>query len=250
MRKTLLMAAAALAAGVISSQAGVYSANIVGYVNQTLPLGFVNIANPLDIADPSGSGVNNSITNVLNVLSGSYDGDVLYYWNGAHYTTYTIDSSWPTGIGNSLDTAAVAPPTLNPGVSIYLDNTIGKTTNTYVGTVHVDGSGSITNVIGVTTNQIPLGLAFYGSKLPVGGGISSVLGLPHDGSLDGSVINIPNIGVDGFVHGYTQYTIDSSWPSGFGNALDTAAAAEPQIPVGGGFLLQNTAQAENWIQSY
>ena len=33
MRKTLLMAAAALAAGVISSQAGVYSANIVGYAN-------------------------------------------------------------------------------------------------------------------------------------------------------------------------------------------------------------------------
>ena len=33
MRKTLLIAAAALASSVISSQAGVYSQNIVGYVN-------------------------------------------------------------------------------------------------------------------------------------------------------------------------------------------------------------------------
>jgi hypothetical protein len=37
--KTLLIAAAALVAGVITSEAQVYSANIVGYVNVTLPAG-------------------------------------------------------------------------------------------------------------------------------------------------------------------------------------------------------------------
>jgi hypothetical protein len=250
MKKTLLMAAAALAAGVISSQAGVYSQNVVGYVNQTLPLGFTTIANPLDAQDPAGTGVNNAITNVIPVLTGNYDGDILYFWTGSTFVSYTIDSGWPTGIGNSLDSAAVAPPVLSPGTAIYLDNTIGKTTNTFVGVVHVDGVATIGGTIGVTTNNVPLGYTFFASKLPVGGGISSVLGLPADGTLDGSVINIPNVGADGFVHGYTQYTIDSGWSTGFGNALDSAAVPEPQIPVGGGFLLQNTAAAVQWVQSY
>ena len=35
--KTLLIAAAALAAGILSSSAQTYSQNIVGYVNQVLP---------------------------------------------------------------------------------------------------------------------------------------------------------------------------------------------------------------------
>ena len=39
MRKTLLIAAAALASSVISSQAGVYSQNIVGYANIVTPNG-------------------------------------------------------------------------------------------------------------------------------------------------------------------------------------------------------------------
>ncbi len=43
MKKTLLIAAAALVAGVISSDAQVYSANIVGYVNVACPAGRVGI---------------------------------------------------------------------------------------------------------------------------------------------------------------------------------------------------------------
>ncbi len=49
MKKTLLIAAAALVAGVVSSEAQVYSANIVGYVNVTCPAGAqVLVSNPLD----------------------------------------------------------------------------------------------------------------------------------------------------------------------------------------------------------
>jgi hypothetical protein len=243
MKKTLLIAAAALAAGVISSQAQVYSQNIVGYVNVTLPVGFVNLNNPLDASG------NNSITNIIPVFSGNYDGDLLNIWNGAGYTVYTIDSGQSTGIGNSSDTAAVAPPTINPGTGYFIQNTAGAITNTFVGTVHIDGAGSSTNVVGLTTNSIPVGQNFYSSKLPIGGGISSVLKLPADGSLDGSLINIPNI-VGGSVHGFTTYTIDSGQPTGFGNAADTASAPEPQIPVGTGFFIQNTAGAVNWVQSY
>src|SRR5580692_11046853 len=98
---TLLIAAAALAAGIISSQAQVYSQNIVGYVNTPLPTGFVNLANPLD-----GSNANNAITNIIPVFSGAYDGSLLQVWTGTQYTTYTIDSSFSTGIANGNDTAA------------------------------------------------------------------------------------------------------------------------------------------------
>jgi len=247
--KTSLIAAATLAVGVISSQAQVYSQNIVGYVNQTLPLGFVNVANPLDAVDPTTGLVNNSITNVIPVFSGNYDGDAIYVWTGHTYAQYTIDSGQSTGVGNAADSAAVTPPNIAPGTAIFIDNTVAGLTNTFTGTIHKDGAGASTNVVGTTTNALPLGFSFIASKLPVAGGISSVLGLPADGSLDGSAIYIPNI-VSGAVHGFTQYTVDSGQtPSGFGNAADSAEVAEPVIPVGGGFFIDNTAGAENWVQN-
>jgi hypothetical protein len=242
MRKTLLIAAAALAAGVISSQAQVYSQNIVGYVNQPVPNGFVNVANPLDASG------GNSITNVINVFSGNYDGDLLYLWNGSGYNTFTIDSSWSTGIGNASDTAQATPPILNPGAAILLFNGSVSNTITLVGTVHVDGAGASTNVVGLTTNTFNNGFTFVASKLPIGGGVSSVLGLPKDGSLDGDLIYIPNI-TGGQVHGFTTITIDSGQTTGFGNASDTASVPEPTIPVGAGFLLFNAAGTVNWVQS-
>ena len=59
MKKTLLIAAATLAAGVISIQAQVYSQNIVGYMNQTLVPGYANLCNTFDI------GTGNTLTNMI-----------------------------------------------------------------------------------------------------------------------------------------------------------------------------------------
>jgi hypothetical protein len=88
------------------------------------------------------------------------------------------------------------------------------------------------------------------SKLPIGGGISSVLQLPSGGLLDGCLISIP-VFLNGNFHGFTQYTVDSSWPSGFGNGSDSAGVAEPQIPAGASFFFENTlGTPENWIQNY
>ncbi len=58
--KTLLIAAAALAATVISSEAQVYSANVVGYVNVVLQGGYNLEANPFD------DGNGNHLTNLIN----------------------------------------------------------------------------------------------------------------------------------------------------------------------------------------
>jgi len=249
MRKTLLIAAAALAASVISSQAQVYSQNIVGYVNKPVPTGFVSIANPLDASDSSG--VNNAITNTLAVFSGAYDGAALYRRTGSGYAIYTIDSSWPTGVGNALDTAAVASPVFNPGTAFYLNNNTGVAqTNTFVGTVHIDAAATGVQVVGQSTNAVPTGQFFYASKLPIGGGLASVLQFPAlSGNFDGANVYVPNI-VGGAIAGYTTYTVDSGWSTGFGNALDTAQVAEPSISVGSGFLLNNnTGSAHNWVQA-
>jgi hypothetical protein len=86
----------------------------------------------------------------------------------------------------------------------------------------------------------------------VGGGIASVLGLTNDaaGDLDGSVIYIPNIGLDGQVHGYVQTAFSSGSATGFVNANSGLPVAEPTIPVGGAFLFNNQAGSTwNWIQS-
>ncbi len=75
--KTLLLSAAALVAGLVSSQAqsNVYSANIVGYVNVTNPAGtFVMLANPLD----------NGTNDLAGLLSASPNGSTVYVYSPAN----------------------------------------------------------------------------------------------------------------------------------------------------------------------
>ena len=68
--KTLLLTAALVAAGVVSSQAEVFSVNAVGYVNVPLVAGFTMIANPLNNG-------NNNLNTIL-PLPDSADGTVIY----------------------------------------------------------------------------------------------------------------------------------------------------------------------------
>jgi len=93
MKKTLLIAAAALVAGVISSEAQpVYSANIVGYVNQVLPSGSLQlVCNPLDNGTNTGNDVFATLPNKSQVQ----------LWNGTGFTAYTKTSSGFTQ-GSSL----------------------------------------------------------------------------------------------------------------------------------------------------
>ena len=90
--KTLLIAAAALAATVISSEAQVYS-GVVGYVSTTLPANtLVLAANPLDNG-----------TNDLNSLLGSLTSkSQVQIWNGAGFTPITKGATWPVGTTNPV----------------------------------------------------------------------------------------------------------------------------------------------------
>ena len=88
--KTLLMTAAALAAGVIYSQAQgtVYSQNVVGYVNVTIPAnGFNLVGNQLDLGPGSNSVDNVLTTGFLGAASGSGQ-STLHYWTGSGFEVF------------------------------------------------------------------------------------------------------------------------------------------------------------------
>ncbi len=236
--KALLLGATALAAGLMTSHAQVYSANIVGYVNVALPNGFSAVSVPL--VNGAGDAMTNTIPN-----SGQLDGANLYVYNGHKFTVLTFDSTMPTGFGDASDSTAAPTPVVDPGTTFYINNNTGVAlTNTFVGTVDV------ATLPGSVTNTLPAGYSFVSSVLPLGGGVSSVLNLTNNGALDGTQIYIPNI-VSGSVHGYTTVTIDSGMTTGFGNASDTAPVAEPVIPVGTGFLYNNNAGLGpvTWVQT-
>jgi len=249
MKKTLLIAAAALAAGVISTQAqGVYSQNIVGYVNIPAVVGYTAMANPLS----SGS---NSATNLFDVTTGANDGSIILQWAGTHYSQTMFDSTKTTGFTDAATgTQSVPAPILAPGKGFLFNNQNSSNVVTFVGTVAVGGLGASTNVVGAATNVLSAGTlyVFPSAIIPVGGGVSSVLGIVNTGGiLDGSLILVPKI-VNGVTKGYTQKMYDSSKSTGFTDAATgLQTVAEPVIPVGGSFLFSNQSGADYvWIQSF
>ena len=141
MRKTLLIAAAALAAGVISSQAQVYSQNIVGYVNVPVNGGYTAVTTPLDVG-------NNSVTNYFDYTSGANDGSIIATWAGTHYVQTMFDSTKSTGFTDAASgTQTLPPPVLAPGQGWLFNNQNASNTITFAGTVHVDGAGASTNIV-------------------------------------------------------------------------------------------------------
>jgi hypothetical protein len=248
MKKTLLMAAAALAAGIITSQAQpVYSQNVVGYVSIPVKTGYNNIANPLDTGA-------NTLTNIIDNSAGMWNYTLVYMWNGTGYNTFTLDNAVAGGVADATDSFAVPSPILGPGTAFFfLNNTGVSNLVTIVGTVHTDGTGS--GSIGVTTNGLSSSpsLTFIGSKFPVGGGLSSELQLPAtnvSAGIDFTLVQIPLINSAGNITGFSTVTVDSSFPTGFGDATDSVGVPQPIIPVAQGFFyFNNTGSPKKWIQS-
>ena len=240
MRKTLLIAAATLAAGVISSEAQVYSQNIVGYVNIPASKGFNSIANPLDCG--------NSLTNII--TPGPWDYTTVNIWNGHGFAVYTIDSSFPTGVADGTDSTGVASPTITPGQAFFFNNNTGVSNNiTVVGTVHVDAAATGAQVVGTATNLFGTSpqLQFYGSVLPIGGPLGS-LQFPTNGPADYTTVSVPVINNAGSITGFTVYTVDSTL-GGWADGTDSFAVPGPTIAVGQGFFFaNNTGHPVPWTQ--
>jgi hypothetical protein len=126
--------------------AQVFSANIVGYYNRTVP------ANQLALLANQLKGTN---TNIGAVLSGAREGDNIFTWTGSSWAVNT----YVEGFGWDPD------PVVAPGTGFFFkNNSASQVTLTFVGEVP---TGSL-------TNNLPPGLSLKGTVVPQGGDISTV----------------------------------------------------------------------------
>lgn len=213
--KSLLAAAAIVAAGALSSvaQSNVYSLNIVGYINVGVTNGNLHLlANPLK---PSNGDYN--ITNTVKLQDPGSDGTTLFQWNAG---TSSWDSYlWFDGFGWFPDANQ------NLGEGFFLQPTLTQTI-TLVGEVQT----------GTSTNVIPTGLKLLGNKVPVAG--------PEPGGA---------VGHDGDTV-FTWDVPGNQWVStlyfdGYGWFDNTAETNGPSLKVAEGFFFQNTGGALNWIKT-
>lgn len=231
--KALILGAAALAAGVASSmaQSNVYSLNVVGYVNVSLPAGFNMVVNPLD--DGAGNYLTNIIGNTdLNALP---DGTTLYPWGGAGYgniQTYYQGFGWYDAATSDYSTNQVPP-----GAGFFL-NLPSAATYTFV--------GSVTQ--GTTTNKLGAGFTLTGSTFPT----SLPLGVAGDG-LAGQTMQLPvqdsdNVYIFNNPGGYEIYTYYAGY-GWYDPANATLSTNGPAPAVGQGFFTLKAA-ANNWVQTF
>jgi len=228
MKKTLLIAAAALAVGVISSQAqAVYSQNIVGYVNQTFQSGkYVQICVPLQATST------NAPEDVFPALQ---TGDAIYLWNQGiqQYGVYTY-----FGPGQWLypDQSTIAPaPNLPAGSALFYVAAGATETNTYVGNV----------ILSNTNAPITLKSGKYsliGSLPPIG--CSSLedtnLNLPLQ---TGDAVYIWNQPTQGY--GVYTYFGPGQWLYPDQSTIDVS----PALNVGQGFFYVAAGADEIWSQN-
>jgi hypothetical protein len=280
MKKTLLIAAAALAAGIISTEAqsNVYSANIVGYVNTSIPgnNALTMIANPLQVVDSNGK------TNYASsALSGLAGGETLYVWKGNGYYVYSYAGAGQgTGLGYASDwydlypgTGAAIPgstydsvnqvywtpqPVLPPGQAAFLQNGNTTFTNTFVGNAITSNTNAPVVIPGNNA------LTFVSSPVPIGGNI------------EGTNFNLPFVGGETIYiwkgNGYYGYSYAGAGQgTGLGYASDFydlypgTGAAIPgstydsvnqvywtpalNLSVGEGFIIQNGGSTLNWTMN-
>lgn len=170
MRTKILLGAAALAASMACSMAqNVYSVNVVGYVNITLPsFQFACVANPLDATMGGTVAGGNNITNLF---QGMNDGTFINVWD-ADLNDYS--STIPTYFdGSGWDT----PYDMAPGKAVLLYNAGDDKAVTFVGQV-VQGSYAVGTLGSFQFSQV-------GAPVPIGGSLTNSLDrlgvVPADG---------------------------------------------------------------------
>ena len=240
--KTLLLSAAVLlAAGITSSQAQVYSQNIVGYASvPTLSSGsYYMITVPFVVG--ASNGVNEVFGNTLPA------GTSIYTWSAASqkFSVAVYDNGDPINLGTSVvwynqaESAALTTlPTVSPGQGFFL-RPAGAVTNTFAGTVAVNvGSSNLMALPSSGSYYLVSSVVPYAGFVTNGnasGGGANLNGLPA-----GSAIYQWNPATQKF--GVTVY--DNGDPINLGtsvvwyNQAESAAVPCPTINVGDGFYLR------------
>jgi len=186
--KTSLIAAATLAVGVISSQAQVYSQNIVGYINLTITNGSQYNMNTLQLSVGSSNGMNEVFTS----FSTNQNNNVVYIWDktaqsfkGGGYLWYwdqTLNGgvgggAWYDQAGNG--NVVTTYPTLSVGDAFYIQ---GNDTLHASDTLTITGSiaNNSTNVVKFVGGGL---YSLNGSPLPYAGGLYNLGFNPPDNTV-------------------------------------------------------------------
>ena len=214
--KSLLFTAAFSAASMGAAVAQVYSANVVGYINITAPVGLSLIANQLDNKN------GNKISDVITKLP---DGSFVHLYVGG--ATGYNSLSYFGGFESGGDTP------FGPGTGAFLEIPTGTAEAdrkiTFVGEV-LQGAGS--------NGSVPNGLSIVSSKTPRAGKVTTDLKFPAGAALDGSLlykyINTPA------KRDYEASSIFDGWEG-----------VEPSVAVGESFFFLNASgSAQAWNQDF
>jgi len=217
--KTLLIAAAALAATIMTSEAQVYSQNVVGYVSITVTnSGYTQINTPVDF---DGTGTNNNILSLIGSSLPVHSQVLTWNGNGFNQDSYVIPK------GQSVPSWSNTNLLLNPGLGYFVFNPSNfPVVLTYVGTVL---QGSLTNTVIDTTGTFSM----LGYMVPISGGIQTTLGYqpsPKDQVL------VYSQALNSGAGGYSQF----SFITLKGQSTNSWSPSEPQIQVGQGFFINTT----------
>jgi hypothetical protein len=209
--KTLLVTAALCAAGAATSMAQVYSVNMVGYINQSIPAGFSMIANHL----------NNSPDNRITTLFPTpAEGTRIYKFNpatGGFSFMQVVDGAWE---GSDLTL------TLGPGEGTYIFAPTAFT-HTFVGEVALTSSVNVPAGFSMVSSALPQSLALDGAP-PAG------LGFPI---AEGDRTYQFNPATGGFI--FNQF-VDGAWDDG-----------TPPVPgIGESFYMFNAGAAKAWTRTF
>jgi hypothetical protein len=215
--KTMLAAAAALAAGLANSmaQSNVYSVNVVGYVNKVLAgnAKYTAVANPLNTT-------NNTLAGLFGGAGvGLPTGSQVLKWSpgAGDFTIYTKAPFGWTGGG--------ATATLNPGEAclILMPSGSGDYTNTFVGEV----------LQGSLTNGLLAGYQLVGNKVPDSGPVSGMNFVPNTGS---QLLKWDVVLQDWSI--FTKIAFGSGW-----------TPSVPSIGVAEGFMV-NANAPYSWVRNF
>jgi hypothetical protein len=232
--KTLLLAAAALAAGLFNSQAQtpVYSQNIVGYAN-VVTAG--NGGTYYLLATPFNIGVSNGANEVFGLAANPNalpTGTEILTWNvgSQSYSIAFYDSSTtPPWWDSANENFNVPTPSLPVGQGFFLLPQ-SSITNTFAGTVAVNVGSS--NVVSLTGS----GGTYYllGSAVPYSGAVTATNGINLSSIPVGTEVLTWNVANQSYnIAFYDSSTTPPWWDS----ANENYNVPTPTNNVGGGFFV-------------
>jgi hypothetical protein len=213
-----------LAASLVTSQAQVFSQNVVGYINITLKPGYNLIGNQLV----------NGTNGIAQIFPSVPDNSILFKWNFAGQTFSQADTYYAGAGVWSPDGNNVSTTQFNPGEGFFFQNTSGADL-----TVTLTGQVTTGNNLNVSI-QGP-GYGFYSSIVPDGSAFDAN-GFP---AVDGMTYQTFNTVGGSYSQALTYYAGAPGW-SPDGNTLVSA----PAPAVGTGFLINNPGSSTTWTRNF